>query len=177
MATPLDPATHVGSLTTQEQFNKVVRYVEIGKGEGAELVAGGATPIDAGLAGGYFYLPTVFDRVKTDMRLAQEEIFGPVLSVLDFEDDEQLVTDANSTVYGLAAGLWTEDMRRALRLAQRLKAGTVWINTFRQTQISASFGRLQDEWNRPRKRSVRSRGVLRGENRLGGPQRGRYRLF
>ncbi len=137
---PLDPATHVGSLTTSEQLDKVARYVEIGRGEGAELVAGGAPPDDPALADGYYYLPTVFDRVAPDMRLAQEEIFGPVLSVLDFEDDEQLVADANGTVYGLAAGVWTEDMRRALRLAQRLKAGTVWVNTFRQTQISASFG-------------------------------------
>ena len=137
---PLDPATHVGSLTTSEQLDKVARYVEIGRGEGAELVAGGEPPDDPGLAGGYYYCPTVFDRVAPDMRLAQEEIFGPVLSVLDFEDDDRLVADANGTVYGLAAGVWTEDMRRALRLAQRLKAGTVWVNTFRQTQISASFG-------------------------------------
>ncbi len=137
---PLDPETHVGSLTTREQLDKVARYVEIGRDEGAELVAGGAPPDDPDLAGGYFYLPTVFDRVAPDMRLAQEEIFGPVLSVLDFDDDEQLVADANGTVYGLAAGVWTEDMRRALRLAERLKAGTVWVNTFRQTQISASFG-------------------------------------
>jgi aldehyde dehydrogenase (NAD+) len=92
------------------------------------------------LAGGYFYLPTIFDRVEPGTRLAQEEIFGPVLSLLDYDDDEQLVTDANGTVFGLAAGIWTEDMRRALTLAERLKAGTVWINTFRQTQISASFG-------------------------------------
>ena len=137
---PLDPATHVGSLTTGEQFDKVARYVGIGRDEGAELVAGGAPPDDPDLAGGYFYLPTVFDRVAPDMRLAQEEIFGPVLSVLDFDDDEQLVAAANGTVYGLAAGVWTGDMRRALRLAERLKAGTVWVNTFRQTQISASFG-------------------------------------
>ena len=137
---PLDPATHVGSLTTREQLDKVERYVGIGQQEGAELIAGGRPPDAPGLAGGYFYLPTIFDRVKPDMRVAQEEIFGPVLSVLDFEDDDQLVADANGTVYGLAAGLWTQDMRRALTLAQRLKAGTVWINTFRQTQISASFG-------------------------------------
>lgn len=137
---PLDPTTHVGSLTTSEQFDKVARYVGIGQAEGAELIAGGAPPDDPGLAGGYFYLPTIFDRVAPDMRLAQEEIFGPVLSVLDFEDDEQLLADANGTDFGLVAGLWTEDMRRAMRLAQRLKAGTVWINTFRQTQISASFG-------------------------------------
>ena len=137
---PLDPATHVGSLTTREQFDKVARYVEIGRNEGAQLIAGGVPPDDPGLAGGYFYLPTIFDRVAPDMRLAREEIFGPVLSVLDFEDDEQLVADANGTDFGLVAGLWTEDMRRAMRLAQRLKAGTVWINTFRQTQISASFG-------------------------------------
>ena len=137
---PLDPATHVGSLTTREQRDKVEHYVGIGQQEGAELIAGGRPPDDPGLAGGYFYLPTIFDRVKPDMRVAREEIFGPVLSVLDFEDDDQLLADANGTVYGLAAGLWTQDMRRALTLAQRLKAGTVWINTFRQTQISASFG-------------------------------------
>jgi len=137
---PLNPATQVGSLTTQGQFEKVVRYVEIGQQEGAELVAGGSPPDDPDLAGGYFYLPTIFDRVAPDMRVAREEIFGPVLSVLEFADDDQLVADANGTVYGLAAGLWTEDMRRALTLAERLKAGTVWINTFRQTQISAPFG-------------------------------------
>ena len=137
---PLDPATHVGSLTTKDQFDKVCRYVDVGRQEGADMISGGRPPDDPELAKGHFYLPTIFDGVQPDMRIAQEEIFGPVLAVLDFEDDDQLVAAANGTVYGLAAGLWTEDMRRAFTLAERLKAGTVWINTFRQTQISASFG-------------------------------------
>lgn len=137
---PLDPATHVGSLTTKDQLEKVVRYVQIGRAEGANVVAGGEAPSNPELANGYYYLPTIFDQVQPKMRVAQEEIFGPVLSVLEFDDDDQLVNDANNTIYGLAAGIWTADIRRAFTLAKRLKAGTVWINTFRQTQIAAPFG-------------------------------------
>jgi acyl-CoA reductase-like NAD-dependent aldehyde dehydrogenase len=137
---PLDPATHVGSLTSKEQLDKVAGYVDLGRQEGAEVVAGGRRPSDPALAAGQFYLPTIFDGVRPRMRIAQEEIFGPVLAVLDFEDDDRLVADANDTVYGLAAGIWTGDARRAFSLAARLKAGTVWINTLRQTQIAAPFG-------------------------------------
>lgn len=137
---PLDPTTHVGSLTSAEHRDKVERYVAIGREEGARLISGGARPSDSALAGGCFYLPTIFDQVTHKMRIAQEEIFGPVLSVLDFEDDDDVLRMANDVDVGLVAAVWTADMRRAHRFATKLKAGTVWINTFRQTQISAPFG-------------------------------------
>ena len=137
---PLDPSTHVGSLTTAEQLQKVMKYVELGASEGAKLIAGGAQPKIPGHENGNFFEPTIFDDVKVKTKLAQDEIFGPVLSVMDYTDDQQVIEDANGTSFGLVAGVWSRDIRKAMDFAQRIKAGTVWINTFRQTQISAPFG-------------------------------------
>ena len=137
---PLDPRTHVGSLTSKEQRDKVERYVKIGMEEGATLAAGGKRPTAAALGGGCFYEPTVFDRVGPQMRIAREEIFGPVLAVLEFGDDDSAIAMANDVDFGLVAAVWTADMRRAHRFARALRAGTVWVNTFRQTQIAVPFG-------------------------------------
>jgi acyl-CoA reductase-like NAD-dependent aldehyde dehydrogenase len=137
---PLDPRTHVGSLTSKEQRDKVERYVKVGLEEGAMLAAGGKRPTAAALGKGYFYEPTVFDQVGPQMRIAREEIFGPVLAVLEFGDDESVIAMANDVDFGLVAAVWTADMRRAHRFARALRAGTVWVNTFRQTQIAVPFG-------------------------------------
>lgn len=137
---PLKPDTQVGSLTSREQLEKVERYVGIGQAEGARLLCGGQRPGDPSLTRGHFFLPTIFDAVRPGMRIAREEIFGPVLAVLEFDDEDQVVAEANGVDYGLSAGIWTRDIKRAHRLARRLKAGTVWVNTYRMTQISAPFG-------------------------------------
>ncbi|HEY8630290.1 MAG TPA: aldehyde dehydrogenase family protein, partial [Gaiellaceae bacterium] len=135
----LDDATEMGPLVSEEQLARVLGYLETGVGEGATIVAGGGRPDDERLRG-YFVQPTVFADVRDDMRIATEEIFGPVLSVMPFDDEESLVRRANSTFYGLAAGIWTENLKRAHRLAEALKAGTVWINGYNMVDPSAPFG-------------------------------------
>lgn len=126
----LDERTRMGPLAFEHHLEKVLSYVEIGKQEGAQLVAGGGQPKAAQELGGYFVQPTVFAGVENEMRLAQEEIFGPVLSVLRFEDEEEVVAKANDVRYGLTAGLWTTDVSRAHRVARRLQAGAIWINVY-----------------------------------------------
>ncbi|ASS98550.1 MULTISPECIES: aldehyde dehydrogenase family protein [Geobacillus] len=128
----------LGPVISQEQYEKVLRYIEIGKQEGARLAAGGRA-LD-GLGGGYFIEPTVFADVSPSMRIACEEIFGPVAAVIPFDDEEEAVRIANGTMYGLAAAVWTNDIKRALRLAQRVKSGTVWINTYQVLSPTAPFG-------------------------------------
>ncbi len=137
---PLDPATHMGPQAHQEQLDKTLSYVAIGKEEGAELVVGGSR-IDTGeLAGGYFVEPTVFANVAPDMRIAQEEIFGPVASIIPFDTEDEAVELANGTPYGLAAGLWTGDVGRAHRVSARIDAGIVWVNTYRFIRWSTPYG-------------------------------------
>uniref|UniRef100_UPI003B51E9CB aldehyde dehydrogenase n=1 Tax=Roseovarius indicus TaxID=540747 RepID=UPI003B51E9CB len=136
MGDPLDPETQVGPITTQPQRAKVMDYISIAKGEGARCMLGGEAPD----GGGWFVEPTIFGDVRQDMRIAQEEVFGPVLSVIPFEDEEEAVSIANDTIYGLAAGLWTQDIGRALRLPERLEAGTVWVNMYRATSPLSPFG-------------------------------------
>jgi len=135
----LDDDTEMGPLVSEEQLARVLGYVETGVDEGATIVAGGRRPDDERLRG-YFLQPTVFADVRDDMRIATEEIFGPVLSVMPFDNEESLVGRANSTLYGLAAGIWTENLKRAHRLAEALKAGTVWINGYNMVDPSAPFG-------------------------------------
>ncbi len=120
----------LGPIISQKQLDTVERYVKVGTSEGATVVAGGARPSDASLGGGYFFMPTLLDRVEPDMRVAQEEIFGPVLSIIAFDDLEQAAQLANRTQYGLVAGVWTRDINKALALASRIKAGQVYINTY-----------------------------------------------
>src|SRR5690606_36058145 len=133
-------ATHMGPQAHQQQLDKTLSYVAIGRAEGADLVTGGAR-IDGGdLAAGYFVEPTVFAGVSADMRIAQEEIFGPVAAILPFEGEEEAIAIANSTPYGLAAGLWSGDTGRAHRVAARIEAGMVWVNTYRYIRWSTPYG-------------------------------------
>ena len=123
---PSAPGTQLGPLISHEQLQRVTGYIEEGRRGGATLATGGRT-LETG-AGGYFIEPTVFTDVTPDMRIAQEEIFGPVLSVMTFEDEEEALRIANNVMYGLAATLWTTDLGRAFRMADRLEAGIIWTN-------------------------------------------------
>ena len=136
---PLDPKTRFGALVSEEQMNKVLHYIEKGTAEGAKLVAGGQRA-NVGSGKGCFVQPTVFDGVRGDMTIAREEIFGPVLATIEFGDIEEVVRLANDTPYGLAAAVWTRDIAKAHRVARRLQAGTVWINTYNNYDAAAAFG-------------------------------------
>jgi len=138
-ADPLDPKTRLGAIVSQEQMQTVLNYIAAGKQEGAKLVAGGnRVPVNGGK--GFFIEPTVFGEVKNDMKIAREEIFGPVLSVLTFDDVNEVIEQANNNPYGLAAAVWTRDVKKAHSVSRRLKAGTVWINTYGLMDASLPFG-------------------------------------
>jgi aldehyde dehydrogenase (NAD+) len=136
---PLDPKTRFGALVSERQMNTVLGYIEKGKSEGAKLVAGGSRA-RVGQGKGFFVEPTVFDGVKSDMTIAREEIFGPVLATIEFGDVTEAVREANSSPYGLAAAVWTRDIAKAHRVARMLQAGTVWINTYNNYDPAAAFG-------------------------------------
>jgi betaine-aldehyde dehydrogenase len=136
---PSDVKTQMGPLITREHRETIEHYVKLGLEEGGRLLAGGERPKGGGYDKGWFYKPTVLDGLKNSARIAQEEIFGPVLLTLSFEDEEELIRQANDTVFGLAAGIWTRDYRRAWRVARRLEAGTAWINTYKLFSISTPF--------------------------------------
>jgi acyl-CoA reductase-like NAD-dependent aldehyde dehydrogenase len=138
MGDPMSTDTQVGPITTPPQYKKVLDYIDIARGEGAKVALGGAKAADFGE--GYFVQPTIFTGVKNTMRIAQEEVFGPVLSVIPFEDDEEAIAIGNGVVYGLAAGVWTQNIKRALTMANRLQAGTVWVNTYRAVSFMSPFG-------------------------------------
>ncbi|MFV0361459.1 aldehyde dehydrogenase [Tropicimonas sp.] len=137
---PLDPSTHMGPQSSLEQMEKTLRYVGIGCDEGAELVAGGRRLEAPDLAEGYFVEPTVFAGASNDMRIAREEIFGPVAAIIPFDDDEEAVAMANDTAYGLTAGLWTRDVGRAHRVSAQIRAGIVWVNTYRYIRWTTPYG-------------------------------------
>lgn len=132
----MEAGTDMGPLVSKEQFDRVLNYIEIGKEEGAKLVAGGERAGDKG----YFVKPTVFADVEDDMRIAREEIFGPVVAVFSFDTTEEAIRRANDSEYGLAAAVWTENIRTGHQVARRLKAGTVWINDCNQENPAAAFG-------------------------------------
>jgi len=134
---PADMATQVGPVTTPGQYQKVIDYIDIAKQEGARCVLGGGPAPDYG---DQFVQPTIFAGVNNQMRIAQEEVFGPVLSVIPFEDEQEAVEIANDILYGLAAGVWTENIRRAINVSNALEAGTVWVNTYRAVSVMAPFG-------------------------------------
>ncbi|RMG54162.1 MAG: betaine-aldehyde dehydrogenase [Acidobacteria bacterium] len=133
---PFDPETQIGALISEEHMNKVMGYIELGRREGAKLVAGGQRLGEKG----YFVRPTVFDEVDNAMRIAQEEIFGPVVAVIPFKDVDDVVQKSNAVIYGLAAAVWTRDIKKAHTLARQLKAGTVWINTYNVLDTTSPFG-------------------------------------
>jgi len=135
---PMNPKTRLGALVSEKQRDTVSGYVEAGKREGARLVAGGNRASVEGK--GAFFEATVFDDVRPDMRIAKEEIFGPVLATLTFQDEAEAVAVGNSTIYGLAAAVWTRDVKKALRTAKALKAGTVWVNTYNLYDPGLPFG-------------------------------------
>jgi aldehyde dehydrogenase (NAD+) len=133
------PDTQVAPLVHPAHRDRVAAYVELARSEGARVHCGGAVPDRAELAGGAYYLPTVLDGLGNDARTCQEEIFGPVLVMLPFDDEDELVRLANDTVYGLACGIWTGDYRRAWRVTRAIEAGTVWINTYKQFSAATPF--------------------------------------
>jgi acyl-CoA reductase-like NAD-dependent aldehyde dehydrogenase len=139
---PLDPKMRLGAQVSRAQIEKIGRYVDIGKKEGAALVLGGE-PAVVGDGRGFFWKPTIFDGVRNDMTIAREEIFGPVLSVIAFDDFDQVVAQANDSPYGLAAAVWTRDVKKAHRAARALQAGTVWINTYNLYDAASPYGGMK----------------------------------
>ncbi len=138
---PMNKETLMGPQVSEEQLNRIKGYVDIARGEGATVFAGGARPeLEPEFQNGFFFQPTIFSDVKNSMRVAQEEIFGPVTSVITFKDEDDLIKQANDTIFGLSAGIWTRDITRAHRFARAIKAGTVWINTFNMFNAASPFG-------------------------------------
>ncbi len=133
---PMDKGTRMGPQVSEEQMQTILGYVESGKEDGADLVAGGRRHGDRG----FFVEPTIFSGVRPDMKIAQEEIFGPVLAAIEFDDFDDCIAKANDTIYGLASGIWTQDIKRAHRFARDVRAGTVWINTYGLFDPAAPFG-------------------------------------
>jgi acyl-CoA reductase-like NAD-dependent aldehyde dehydrogenase len=143
MGDPMNMNTQVGPVTNKPQFEKILKYLDIAKGEGAQTLLGGqqataATHPECG--NGWFVEPTIFGGVKNSMRIAQEEVFGPVLSIIPFKDEDEAIEIGNDVVFGLAAGVWTQNMRRAFLMSEKLQAGTVWINTYRAVSYMSPFG-------------------------------------
>jgi len=136
---PMDPKTRLGAISSKKQLENDLRYIETAKQEGATLVAGGGRA-DIGTGRGYFLQPTVFDGVTPEMTIAREEIFGPVLATIEFGDVDEAIARANDSTYGLAAAVWTRDIKKAHYVARKLQAGTVWINTYNVYDTAAPFG-------------------------------------
>ncbi|SMH41912.1 betaine-aldehyde dehydrogenase [Mesorhizobium australicum] len=137
---PLDPETQMGPLINKAQHDKVLGYIEIGKKEGATLATGGGAPKLQGFENGFYVEPTVFTGVTDDMTIAREEIFGPVMSVLSFDEEDEVIARANDTEFGLSAGVFTQDMARAHRVVADLQAGTLWINHYNLSPVEIPFG-------------------------------------
>jgi betaine-aldehyde dehydrogenase len=138
---PMDSATQMGPQVSAEQLSRIKGYVDIARGEGATVLSGGGSPeLEGDFQKGYFFQPTIFGEVQNTMRVAREEIFGPVASVITFTDEDDLIRQANDTIYGLSAGIWTRDIVRAHRFAKEVKAGVVWINTFNMMNAASPFG-------------------------------------
>jgi aldehyde dehydrogenase len=136
---PLDPETMMGAQASNDQYEKILNYIEIGKEEGAEVLTGGGTAYNEGLEGGYYIKPTIF-KGNNKMRIFQEEIFGPVVCVTTFKDEAEAIAIANDTLYGLGAGVWTRDMHQAYTVARAVQAGRVWVNCYHDYPAHAPFG-------------------------------------
>jgi acyl-CoA reductase-like NAD-dependent aldehyde dehydrogenase len=142
---PLDPATRMGAIVDQPQGNRVSAYIDRAVQEGARLKCGGSRVMQE--TGGYYIEPTIFDRVLPGMTIAREEIFGPVLSCIEFEHEADALAVANDTVYGLAAAVWTSDLTRAHTMARKLRAGSVWVNYYDGGDMTAPFGGFKQSGN------------------------------
>ncbi|HEY5610125.1 MAG TPA: aldehyde dehydrogenase family protein, partial [Thermoanaerobaculia bacterium] len=142
-ADPLHPKTRLGAIVSKEQMDAVLAYIDAGKSEGAKLVAGGERA-DIGTGKGYFVKPTIFDDVDPEMKIAKEEIFGPVLATIRFQDLGDAIAKGNATVYGLAAAVWTRDISKAHQVARAIKAGTVWVNTYNLYDPALPFGGFKE---------------------------------
>jgi acyl-CoA reductase-like NAD-dependent aldehyde dehydrogenase len=138
---PMDQGTHMGPQVSEEQLSRIQGYCDVAQAEGATVLAGGKSPeLAAAFQKGYFFQPTIFSDVKNQMRIAQEEVFGPVVSVISFKDEGDLIKQANDTIYGLSAGLWTNNITRAHRFAKAIHAGVIWINTYNMFNAASPFG-------------------------------------
>jgi len=144
MGNPMSLETQVGPVTTQPQYQKILSYIDVAKNEGAKLRMGGGAATRPECGKGWFVEPTVFTGVDNKMRIAQEEVFGPVLSIIPFKDEEDAVRIANDVRFGLGSGVWTNDIGRAIRMSERIKAGTVWVNTYRAVSFMSPFGGYKD---------------------------------
>jgi len=140
MGDPMSLDTQVGPVTTIPQYEKILSYMEVAKEDGAECVLGGTKAERPECGDGWFVEPTVYTGVNNQMRIAQEEVFGPVLSIIPFKDDDEAIEIANDVVYGLASGVWTSSIRRAIEIPKRIHSGTVWVNTYRAVSYVAPFG-------------------------------------
>ena len=141
MGDPMERDTQVGPVTTPPQYQKILQYIKIAKDEGAETLLGGG-PASRPECGDseYFVEPTIFGNVTNNMRIAQEEVFGPVLSIIKFKDEEEAISIANDIAFGLAAGVWTQSVKRAIKVSNAIRAGTVWVNTYRAVSFTSPFG-------------------------------------
>jgi acyl-CoA reductase-like NAD-dependent aldehyde dehydrogenase len=144
MGDPMSPDTQIGPVTTQPQYKKVLGYIDVARQEGAKLLMGGGPATRPECGKGWFVEPTIFGGVDNKMRIAQEEVFGPVLAVIKFKDEEDAVGIANDVRFGLGSGVWTSDIGRALRMSERIQAGTVWVNTYRAVSYLSPFGGYKD---------------------------------
>jgi betaine-aldehyde dehydrogenase len=140
VGSPEDPDVHAGALVSREQFDRVQSYVDAGQREGGQLLIGGSRLTIDVPAGGHYYKPTVFSSIAPEMTIAQEEIFGPVLTVMTFDDEADAVRLANSTLYGLTAAVWTRDAARATRMPRAIRAGTVWTNMINMMNVAVPAG-------------------------------------
>ena len=137
---PLDPATQIGSQINAGQVKKIAAYIDIARSEGAAIAVGGEKNSEGDLAKGNFFKPTLITNVTNDMRVAQEEIFGPVAVVIRFKTEEEVIDMANDSEYGLGGGVWTRDITRALRVARKIETGRMWVNTYNMIPAGAPFG-------------------------------------
>ncbi|WP_323010552.1 aldehyde dehydrogenase family protein [Paracoccus sp. (in: a-proteobacteria)] len=144
LGNPLDKTTEMGTAANEPQFKRILGKIDAAKAEGATIVTGGKAASGDGLEKGFFIEPTIFRDVSNKSELAQEEVFGPVLAVIPFDTEEEAVAIANDTKYGLASGVWTTNLSRAMRMVRAINAGTVWVNTYRAAQVMAPFGGFKD---------------------------------
>ena len=144
LGNPLEQTTEMGTAANEPQFNRIMGFIDQAKAEGATLVTGGERATEGELAQGLFVRPTIFRDVRNDMKLAQEEIFGPVLAVIPFDTEEEAIAIGNDTRYGLASGIWTQDINRVQRVSRALRTGMVWVNTYRAVAAQIPFGGVKD---------------------------------